>query len=162
MMQWQRDPDDAGWQICGHPEIGVVRSERDAQLCLQGERRSLEVRWAPAYLETGEPANNTNQYNWSSLADAITAAEQYIAQAETDGSQGMREYRIHSKAGGDFGVWQGETPADALLALHRDAGYGPEVCWVEGELRFRSASERELLGDCGVWSVEEIEGGEWH
>lgn len=35
----------------------------------------------------------------------------------------MKSYRIVSSAGVDMGIYDGETVADAVRAMHRDAGY---------------------------------------
>lgn len=69
------------------------------------------------------------------------------------------EYRISSKAGADFGIWEGDSPAQALLALHRDAEYGPDIVWLEDDaFVFATEEDRELIGGLSSWTVREIEG----
>jgi hypothetical protein len=63
-------------------------------------------------------------------------------------------HQISSTEGADYGTWEGTSPAAALLALHRDAGYGPEtVDLVDGELVFGSDDDRELCGDVDDWVI---------
>lgn len=68
-------------------------------------------------------------------------------------------YLIRSTGGHEYGLFEGATPAEALLALHRDAGYGPDVVSMDGgRLRFAegdgvSASPRDLLGDVDDWEI---------
>jgi len=38
-------------------------------------------------------------------------------------AESLRQWRVTSSAGVDLGVWSGATPADALDAMARDAGY---------------------------------------
>ena len=65
----------------------------------------------------------------------------------------MNTYRIYSKSGNDWGLWEGETEAHALASMHQDAGYKVST---DGEkLRFESESDRELCGDLGDWVIEE-------
>lgn len=63
-------------------------------------------------------------------------------------------YRIHSTAGKDFGTWPGPTAVDALLALHRDAGYSDTAVWIDesGRLAFADGY-RELCGDVTDWDI---------
>ncbi len=39
----------------------------------------------------------------------------------------VKHYQIYSTAGEDYGIWQGATPAEALAAMHREAGYSCQV-----------------------------------
>ena len=68
----------------------------------------------------------------------------------------MTTYRIHSTAGADFGTYVAATPAAALLALHRDAGYDESaVVLKDGELSF-GAGYREICGDVSDWDIAEV------
>lgn len=71
----------------------------------------------------------------------------------------MHTYRIVSEAGIDMGLWQGETAAEALLALHRDAGYSEQQVWLggDGELHFDSDDTRELCGGIDDWLTEMVD-----
>ena len=77
----------------------------------------------------------------------------------------MTTYRITSKAGGAHGIWDADSPAEALLALLRDAGYGENTVWVEDDhLTFSDdgtpqsgATYREMCGDLDDWLIEEVE-----
>jgi hypothetical protein len=63
-------------------------------------------------------------------------------------------YVITSRAGKVLGSFEGQTAAEALLALHRDAGYGPRQVWVEdGELHFDCEETRALCGGLEAYSV---------
>lgn len=67
----------------------------------------------------------------------------------------MQAYRIESKAGEICGTYHGETPAEALLAMHREAGYGPDDAWIEDdELCFRDDDTREMCGDTTAWIIK--------
>ena len=65
----------------------------------------------------------------------------------------MTAYRITSKPGADHGVYEGQTPADALAALHNDAGYDVHV-GDDGELVFASEDDRDLCGTISDWHIE--------
>ena len=64
----------------------------------------------------------------------------------------MTMYTITSKAGVGMGTYEGSSKAEALAAVHRDAGY--DVACVDGELRFPDAATRELCGDVADWLFE--------
>ena len=69
--------------------------------------------------------------------------------------------RIYARNGTDHGVYEGETVVDALIAMHRDAGYGPDVVWRTGTdsmpgLAFADDATRDLLGDVTDWDFEEV------
>ena len=71
----------------------------------------------------------------------------------------MRKFRITSKSGEDHGIYEADTPQDALLALHRDAGYGPDRVWLDtyGYLEFGDGGLRNTLcGDVEDWNIEEV------
>jgi len=54
------------------------------------------------------------------------------------------QYRIISEAGVDHGVWDGDTPAEALAAQHTDAGY---PCVANGDdVRFLDDSHLDADG----------------
>jgi hypothetical protein len=68
----------------------------------------------------------------------------------------MTKYSIYNRAGVNFGIYSAPTPNEAILAMHRDAGYGPDVVWLEGDAwRFRSQDDRALIG--ASWSAEEYD-----
>ena len=56
-----------------------------------------------------------------------------------------------------MGLWQGETASEALLACHREAGYGENAVWLDegGELQFAGTDYRELCGDVEDWDIRE-------
>lgn len=71
----------------------------------------------------------------------------------------MNTYRIASKAGQYHGEYQGQTPAEALAALHRDAGYhGVHYNAEDDRIIWPSEETRGLCGDVGDWVIEEAEG----
>ena len=68
----------------------------------------------------------------------------------------MAHYKIYSKAGVFYGDFEASTKVEALLQLHRLAGYGQEVVRLDGEsLVFDSDASRELCGDVDFWDVVE-------
>jgi len=68
----------------------------------------------------------------------------------------MTKFSIYSRDGVHFGFYSAPTPNEAILAMHRDAGYGPDVVWLEGDAwRFRSQDDRTLIG--ASWSAEEYD-----
>jgi hypothetical protein len=71
----------------------------------------------------------------------------------------MKRYRISNRASGRLmGSYEGDTKEDALLSLHRDAGYKEhDVRIVDGELVFADDDTERLLGGPGAWIVEEEE-----
>lgn len=63
-------------------------------------------------------------------------------------------YQIASKAGVFMGTFAADTPAAALLALHRHAGYGADQVWlVNDELVFSDGAAQRLLGDVDAWII---------
>ena len=74
--------------------------------------------------------------------------------------EGVKRYLITSATSMDSGEYEGTTKAAALLAQHRDEGYGDEAVWLSEDgthLEFRSDEERKLLGDVDDWHFEEVE-----
>lgn len=71
----------------------------------------------------------------------------------------MTRYRITSRSGADHGTYSGATPAEALLAMHRDAGYGPDVVWLDEDSDpvFCDDQMRYALGGVTDWHIEPIE-----
>lgn len=67
----------------------------------------------------------------------------------------MTSFQIFSKSGVNFGVYEGETAAHALAAMHRDAGYDATV--EDGDIKFASDSDAEICGGIDAWSVCEID-----
>lgn len=89
----------------------------------------------------------------------------------------MPTYQIISKAGQDMGTFEGATPAEALLTMHRDAGYGEDVVMLvepggyrldfagddvdradypEGRRPEGAADYRTMLGDVDAWTIREV------
>jgi hypothetical protein len=68
----------------------------------------------------------------------------------------MTTYQITSKSGTDHGLHRGATPADALAALHRDAGY-PDVRAEGGAIVWPDDETRDLCGDLDAWTIREAE-----
>lgn len=66
-------------------------------------------------------------------------------------------YTISSTAGVNFGTYEGVSPAEALLGLHRAAGYGEVTVWLDndGDLAFCDEESAALLGDISDWIIEE-------
>lgn len=63
----------------------------------------------------------------------------------------MMTYTITSKAGADHGTWAGRTPAEALAAMHRAAGY--EVSADGDTMVWASDGDRQLCGDLRDWII---------
>lgn len=68
----------------------------------------------------------------------------------------MNTYTITSSAGQTMGIYAGETPAHALAAMHRDAGY-QSVRVEDGELVFPDADTEALCGGLDVWTVTPVD-----
>lgn len=75
----------------------------------------------------------------------------------------MSFYRITNQAGHTYGDYQGGSPAEALLTMHRDAGYGPAVVILDGDrLRFVSgnpetaAEYARMCGNVEDFLIEEV------
>jgi len=62
-------------------------------------------------------------------------------------------YRIYSSGGADHGSFPGRSPAAALAAMHRDAGYAVRVR--RGQLVFGNPSDAEACGTLDAWQVIE-------
>lgn len=59
--------------------------------------------------------------------------------------------------GDDYGVYRGADAAEAVAAMHRDAGY-PQVRAKAGELVFPDEETALLCGNLGeAWAAEEVE-----
>lgn len=69
----------------------------------------------------------------------------------------MTTYNITSKSGSDHGDFEGATPAEALSAMHRDAGYTVTV--EDGDVAFRSEEERTVCGGVNEWTIRPVV---WH
>ena len=79
----------------------------------------------------------------------------------------MAKYQITSKCGRDMGIWDGENQLSVLISMHRDAGYGPDVVWIDDDaedLEFADdiipgpgASYREMCGGINDWIIKEAE-----
>jgi hypothetical protein len=68
----------------------------------------------------------------------------------------MTTYNITSKSGANYGDFEGATPAEALAAMHRDAGYRVSV---EGdEVAFASDADREFCGGVDDWTIRPVVG----
>ncbi len=67
-------------------------------------------------------------------------------------------YQIWSKAGAYYGTWEADSPSEALLQLHREAGYSESVVRLNahGRLNFATSEDRRLFGDIGDWDIEEV------
>lgn len=68
----------------------------------------------------------------------------------------MATYTITSQAGTGFGDYEGETPADALAAMHADAGY-TGITAENGTIVWPDAKTRETCGDVEDWLIEEAD-----
>lgn len=63
-------------------------------------------------------------------------------------------YEIESTAGVIMGVYEGATPAEALAAMHRDAGYDVRA---EGDrVVFPDAETERICGGLDDWLVREV------
>jgi hypothetical protein len=68
----------------------------------------------------------------------------------------MTTYEILTLHGGtSYGTYQGRTPADALAAMHRDAGY--RVVVEDGELIWHDDADEALCGGLDRWTVAPVE-----
>ena len=63
----------------------------------------------------------------------------------------MTRYRIHSAAGADMGSYVGRTPAHALAAMHRCAGYDCTVR--DSAIVFLDPDDRSMCGDVDHWRI---------
>ena len=68
----------------------------------------------------------------------------------------MTTYEISTPRGtSSFGHYTGRTPADALCAMHVDAGYRVAV---EGDtLIWHDAADEALCGGLDLWTVRRVE-----
>jgi hypothetical protein len=68
----------------------------------------------------------------------------------------MTTYEISTPRGtSSFGHYKGQTPADALAAMHRDAGY--RVVAEDGELIWHDAADEVTCGGLDCWNVRRVE-----
>ena len=69
----------------------------------------------------------------------------------------MAKFHIYSKAGVDMGVYEAGTVEQAVLAMHRNAGYDKDVVWLDddGRLAFRDQDAIDLCGDVDHWDIDE-------
>ena len=70
-------------------------------------------------------------------------------------------YSIYSRDGQEMGQYEGADKAEALAAMHREAGY--DVVARHGELYFRSkklifdgTTDKEVCGDLSDWDIQEV------
>lgn len=69
----------------------------------------------------------------------------------------MPTFNICSAFNVDYGDWEGSSKAEALLALHREAGYDENQVWLEdGELKFKNEEYKRLIGDTSDWQIERL------
>lgn len=93
------------------------------------------------------------------LAPTLEVAREALARVSAeDRGAATKRYRITSQAGADHGVWDGLSTADALAAMHREAGYtcaavGP---W-PGYVVFADADDEELCGNIERWMFDAID-----
>lgn len=69
---------------------------------------------------------------------------------------GQKAYRIYSRCGIDHGAYTGASKADALAAMHRDAGYPVKVT-PSGRLAFPDAETAALCGGVDQWDIVELD-----
>lgn len=62
-------------------------------------------------------------------------------------------WTITSKAGTPMGDWAGETAADALAAMHQEAGY--ECRAIDGEVVLENEDHRAVAGGVANWIIEQ-------
>jgi len=68
----------------------------------------------------------------------------------------MTTYEISTLLGtSSFGHYAGRTPADALAAMHVDAGY--RVRAEDGELIWHDAADEAICGGLDCWQVRRVE-----
>jgi len=67
----------------------------------------------------------------------------------------MTTYEISTLGGTTYGTYQGRTPADALAAMHRDAGY--RVAVEDGALIWHDDADEALCGGLDRWTVAPVE-----
>jgi hypothetical protein len=68
----------------------------------------------------------------------------------------MTTYEISTLLGtSSFGHYTGRTPADALAAMHVDAGY--RVRAEDGELIWHDAADEAICGGLDLWTVRPVE-----
>ena len=66
----------------------------------------------------------------------------------------MQTYEISTLSGTSYGTYQGRTPADALAAMHRDAGY--RVTSEDGELIWHDDADEVTCGGLDRWNVRPL------
>jgi len=68
-------------------------------------------------------------------------------------------YQITSKAGQDMGQYEGRTPAEALVAMHLDAGYRGRMSLSDDLTRiiFADAETERLCGSLEDYEIREAD-----
>jgi hypothetical protein len=66
----------------------------------------------------------------------------------------MQTYEISTLSGTSYGTYRGRTPADALAAMHTDAGY--RVTAEAGELLWHDAADEVICGGLDRWHVRPL------
>ena len=66
----------------------------------------------------------------------------------------MTTYQITSTQGTDFGTYTADSPEQALVQLHRDAGYN--VRFVDGQIVYPDPHTAGLCGGADDWHIEEV------
>jgi hypothetical protein len=83
-----------------------------------------------------------------------TPLAQFLAKHGTSTERETMTYKIESKAGQQMGEYEGATAAEALAAMHRDAGYS--TVRAEGDhVIFPDAETADICGDVDAWIVTE-------
>ena len=67
----------------------------------------------------------------------------------------MKKFNISNRHWTDYGIYEGQTKAQALCAMHTDAGYNVSVD-EDDELVFECQEDRGLCGDVDAWVLEEV------
>lgn len=67
-------------------------------------------------------------------------------------------FTITSKSGAEMGSFEGATPAEALVAMHRAAGYGRVDYDIDGDcIAWPDHETAALCGDVDAWEIRESE-----
>jgi len=66
----------------------------------------------------------------------------------------MQTYEISTLSGTSYGTYRGRTPADALAAMHVDAGY--RVTAEDGELIWHDDADEVICGGLDRWHVRPL------
>lgn len=64
------------------------------------------------------------------------------------------KFEINSRRGSSFGIWDGATPLEALVAMHTEAGY--ECSVGEDNVDFERPSDEALAGGLENWHIVQI------